>query len=221
MHPIIKDSLRLVVLFIGLLLLTRLMGWFDLSDIKRWFELLQHQPVESLIALVIALLLADLLFSIPTVWVALFAGYFLGFQVGFGAVFLGLITAAFCAYEASRGMGLQLFSRLGLSAGEQAKVQDDFLSYGSLMLLLSRSAPMLPEITYCLAGAAKMPRLKFTLFFCLGHIPYALLTTYAGSRSNLEAPYPALAALLLLYLGLWGAAFVLKRKHKTVHSDLT
>ena len=212
MHPIIKASLRLVVFFIGLLLLTRLMGWFDLSDIKHWFELLQHQPAESLIALVIALLLADLFFSIPTVWVALFAGYFLGFQIAFSAVFLGLITAAFCAYEASRGMGLQLLSRLGLSAGEQAKVQDDFLSYGSLMLLLSRSAPMLPEITYCLAGAAKMPRLKFMLFFCLGHIPYALLTTYAGSHSNLTAPYPALAALLFLYTLLWSSAYLLKRR---------
>ncbi len=219
MHPIIKVSLRLAVLFIGLLLLTRLMGWFDLSDIKRWFELLQHQPAESLIALVVALLLADLLFSIPTVWVALFAGYFLGFQIAFGAVFLGLITAAFCAYEASRRMGLQLFSRLGLSHDEQAKVQDDFLQYGTLMLLLSRSAPMLPEITYCLAGAAKMPRLKFMVFFCLGHIPYALLTTYAGSHSNLTAPYPALAALLFLYTLLWSAAFVLKRKHQAIHSD--
>lgn len=212
MHPIIKACLRLVVFFIGLLLLTRLMGWFDLSDIKHWFELLQHQPAESLIALVIALLLADLFFSIPTVWVALFAGYFLGFQIAFGAVFLGLITAAFCAYEASRGMGLQLLSHLGLSEGEQAKVQNDFLNYGSLMLLLSRSAPMLPEITYCLAGAAKMPRLKFMLFFCLGHIPYALLTTYAGSHSNLTAPYPALAALLFLYTLLWSSAYLLKRR---------
>lgn len=212
MHPIIKISLRLVVLFIGLLLLTRLMGWFDLSDIKRWFELLQHQPAESLIVLVIALLIADLLFSIPTVWVALFAGYFLGFQIAFGAVFMGLITAAFCAYELSRRMGLQLFSRLGLSHDEQVKTQDDFLKYGSLMLLLSRSAPMLPEITYCLAGAAKMPRLKFMLFFCLGHIPYVLLTTYAGSHSNLTAPYPALAALLILYAGLWSATYLLKRR---------
>ena len=221
MHPIIKACLRLVVFFIGLLLLTRLMGWFDLRDIKHWFELLQHQPAESLIALIVALLIADLLFSIPTVWVALFAGYFLGFQLGFTAVFAGLSVAAMLAYELSRYWGLQLLSRLGLSDSELAQVHEDFSRYGSLMLLLSRSAPMLPEITYCLAGAAKMPRLKFMLFFCLGHIPYALLTTYAGSRSNLEAPYPALAALLLLYVGLWGAAFVLKRKYKTVHSDLT
>ena len=216
MHPIIKISLRLVVLFIGLLLLTRLMGWFDLGDIKYWFELLQHQPAESLIALVIALLLADLLFSIPTVWVALFAGYFLGFHVGFTAVFAGLSVAAILAYELSRYSGLQLLSKLGLSGDEQSKVQDDFLHYGSLMLLLSRSAPMLPEITYCLAGAANMPRLKFLLFFSLGHIPYALLTTYAGSRSHLEAPYPALIAILVLYTLLWGAAYRLKRHHVTV-----
>ena len=212
MHSIIKVSLRLATLFIGLLLLTRLMGWFDLSDIKRWFELLQHQPTESLIALIIALLVADLLFSIPTVWVALFAGYFLGFQLGFTAVFSGLSVAAILAYELSRGCGLQLLSRLGLSTSELAQVHEDFSKYGSLMLLLSRSAPMLPEITYCLAGAARMPRFKFMLFFCLGHIPYALLTTYAGSQSNLTAPYPAMAALLFLYTLLWSAAYLLKRR---------
>ena len=220
MHPIIKVSLRLVVLFIGLLLLTRLMGWFDLGDIKHWFEQLQHQRAESLIALIIALLVADLLFSIPTVWVALFAGYFLGFQLGFTAVFAGLSVAAILAYELSRYWGLRLLSRLGLSDSELAQVQEDFSKYGSLMLLLSRSAPMLPEITYCLAGAAKMPRLKFMVFFCLGHIPYALLTTYAGSHSNLTAPYPALASMLLLYAGLWSAAIILKRKHQTVASDV-
>ena len=218
MHPIVKVSFRLAVLFIGLLLLTRLMGWFDLSDIKRWFELLQHQPAESLIALVIALLLADLLFSIPTVWVALFAGYFLGFQVGLGAVFAGLGIAALIGYELSRHWGHHLLALLGLSSNEHSKLYEDFSNYGSLMLLLSRSAPMLPEITYCLAGTSRMPRLKFMLFFCLGHIPYALLTTYAGSHSNLTAPYPALAALLFLYTLLWSAAFVLKRKHQTARS---
>lgn len=218
MHPIIKVSLRLVALFIGLLLLTRLLGWFDLGDIKHWFELLQDRPAESLIALIIALLIADLLFSIPTVWVALFAGYFLGFQLGFTAVFAGLSAAAILAYELSRCWGLQLLSRLRLSDRELAQVGEDFARYGSLMLLLSRSAPMLPEITYCLAGAAKTPRLKFMLFFCLGHIPYALLTTYAGSRSNLTAPYPALAALLLLYALLWTGAFALKRKHQAKRS---
>jgi uncharacterized membrane protein YdjX (TVP38/TMEM64 family) len=215
MHPIIKVSLRLVAIFITLLLVTRLAGWFDLNDIRAWFEQTSALKPEVLVTLVIALLVADLLFSIPTVWVALFAGYFLGFQLGFTAVFAGLCVAAILAYELSRYWGLQLFLKLGLSDSELTQLREDFFKYGSLMLLLSRSAPMLPEITYCLAGAAKIPRLKFIAFFCLGHFPYALLTTYAGSRSNLTAPYPALAALLFLYALLWSAAYLLKRRVQT------
>jgi uncharacterized membrane protein YdjX (TVP38/TMEM64 family) len=97
---------------------------------------------------------------------------------------------------------------------ERRRLHDDFLEYGALMILLSRSAPMLPEISYCLAGLSKMPRARFMLYFFMGHVPYALITTYAGSQSALDTPYPALAGLLAIYAILWSGAWYLRNRVK-------
>ena len=212
MHPILKIALKLAVFFLTLLLVTRLLGWFTLDQIELWFTEAQNQPISWLVSIVVGLMLLDLLFSVPTIWVSIFAGFFLGFGAGFTAVLCGLTLAALCAYEISTRWGEPLLNRLMPVSQERRRLHDDFLEYGTLMILLSRSAPMLPEISYCLAGLSQMPRAKFMLYFFMGHVPYALITTYAGSQSALDTPYPALAGLLTIYTILWSSAWYLRHR---------
>lgn len=212
MHPILKIALKLAVFFLALLLITRLFGWFTLDQIEIWFTDAQNQPIAWLVSIVIGLMLLDLLFSIPTIWVSIFAGFFLGFGTGFTTVLCGLTLAAICAYELGTRWGEHLLDKLITSPEERRRLHDDFLEYGPLMILLSRSAPMLPEISYCIAGLSKMPRARFMLFFLIGHIPYALITTYAGSQSALDTPYPAIVGLLTIYAILWSGAWYLRHR---------
>ncbi len=77
------------------------------------------------------------------------------------------------------------------------------------MILLARAAPIVPEVTACMAGATKMPVLRYLLFFTLSTLPYVLIAAYAGSISSVESPQPAIYAALFLYgvLGMGWYAF--------------
>jgi hypothetical protein len=77
------------------------------------------------------------------------------------------------------------------------------------------------EVSYCLAGAPRMgtPRMpitKFITMFLLGTIPYALITTHAGSVSTVDRPTPAMVTTIVLSLFLWGGWF-LSVRYKTVN----
>jgi uncharacterized membrane protein YdjX (TVP38/TMEM64 family) len=220
MHPILRISLILVAVFLSLLLLSRAFGVLSLDQIQSWLNWAHAQDPLILASIIIGLLLLDLVFSIPTLTVALLAGYFLGFSQGAGVLLLGLGSAALLAYYTSRwrgGFALQLL----LEQSEQERLRQDFQSHGSLMILLARSAPMLPEISYCLAGVSGMPLHKLMFWFLCGHIPYCLLLAYAGSQSQLSEPYPALAAVFLLYGLLWLSAWHLRRKSIKVQQPLS
>lgn len=220
MHPILRISLILVAVFLSLLLLSRALGFFSLDQIQSWLNWAHAQDPLVLASIIIALLLLDLVFSIPTLTLALLAGYFLGFSHGAAVLLLGLGSAALVAYYTSRWRGDSALKLL-LEQSEQERLRQDFQNHGSLMILLARSAPMLPEISYCLAGVSGMPVHKLMFWFLCGHIPYCLLLAYAGSQSQLSEPYPALAAVFSLYGLLWFSAWHLRRKRIKVQQPLS
>ena len=61
-----------------------------------------------------------------------------------------------------------------------------FQTLGPLSLLLCRAAPMLPEITSCLAGTTRMPFWKYVLYYALGSLPYSAIAVYSGSISTVD-----------------------------------
>lgn len=80
------------------------------------------------------------------------------------------------------------------------------------MILLARAAPILPEVTACMAGVNCMPLARFALFWAVGTLPYVGIATYAGSVSSLDNPMPAIYAALGLYGVMWIGWFVYRRK---------
>ena len=79
------------------------------------------------------------------------------------------------------------------------------------MILLARAAPILPEVTACMAGMTRMKLTRFTLFWTIGTLPYMGIAAYAGSVSTLEDPMPTIYAALGLYGVMWVGWFVYRK----------
>ena len=83
-----------------------------------------------------------------------------------------------------------------------------------MMIILARAAPMVPEVTSCMAGVTGMPLLRFLKFFMIGNLPYVLIASYAGSISSLNSPMPAIYTTLGLYVVLWTGWYLFQRSKR-------
>ena len=65
-------------------------------------------------------------------------------------------AAAFSGYFISRLWGERPIALLVRDANEWQNMTDSFQRNGPAMMVLSRAAPIVPEITACIAGATRM-----------------------------------------------------------------
>ncbi len=143
------------------------------------------------------------------------AGFFLGFAPGVAASFAGVLCAAMGGYFLSRKWGEPILRFLVKEEAEREELNRAFQQSGPVMIMLSRAAPMLPEVTACMAGATRMSLQKYLVFFLLGTLPYVTIAAYAGSISSLDSPRPAIFAALFLYGVLWLGWYAFRRSRKT------
>lgn len=97
---------------------------------------------------------------------------------------------------------------------ERDELKAAFQRSGPVMIMLSRAAPIVPEVTACMAGATQMPLGHYLIFFLIGTFPYIAIAAYAGSISSVDSPQPAIYAALLLYAVLWLGWFLFRRSAK-------
>jgi len=168
---------------------------------------------------VIALLAADVLLPIPSSFVAAGSVSLLGAVQGGASVFLGMTLAAWLGYALGHWGGQPLAARM---AGERELLRARMLMdrHGSWLLLLCRGVPVLAEASTLLAGATRVPLLRFALVTALGNaglsLAYALIGVLRlAGTSALLAPFvfgmavPGLG-LLLVRRG-WGFNHELRR----------
>ena len=203
MNLLIKTVLILAGIFFSTFLIIKFTGVLTVEDIKTWFETIKSKPSYMVGFLVILLLFADLFIAVPTMTIIILAGYFLGFEMGALYAFLGLLLASFTGYGLSWVYGEKILNRLSKDKEQKEQMKTLFREHGMIMLILSRAAPMITEISCCLAGTCKMPFYRFLLGWSLGTIPYLLIVSYAGSISDLSNPKPALFAGIGVALVLW------------------
>jgi uncharacterized membrane protein YdjX (TVP38/TMEM64 family) len=215
MKDLIKIMLVLAALFASTFIMLKLSGLLTLDDIKAMLNAARAVHPLYLASIVILLLFADLVIAVPTMTVSIMAGLFLGWPLGAAATISGLLLAGVCGYIISRIYGNGLLQRIYKDKKRLAEINDTFSRYGPVVLIVCRAMPILPEVSCCLAGATRMPFAKFIAMFLLGTIPYALITTYAGSVSTLEKPTPAIFTAIVLSLFLWVGWFLIG-KHKAV-----
>ena len=217
MKPLVKVMLILAALFALTFIVARLTGILTVDRVKQGLETAAQVDPIWLAGTVLLLLFLDLFVAVPTLTITLLAGFFLGFPMGAVTAFTGMSFAAFSGYGICRLWGERPILYLVKNETDRRAMREAFQQNGPVMILLARAAPIVPEVTACMAGVTGMPILRYALFFGLGTLPYVLIAAYAGSISSIESPQPAIYAALALYLVLWVGWYIFRRSTRNKH----
>lgn len=214
MKQLLKAGLWLVGIFLTLFLVMQGTGWLTQEEIEAWLRSAHDMPKVWIGVIIVLVLVADILLAVPGLVVVSLAGYFLGPFWGAFCGSLGLTLAGVVGYCLCRVFGDAMLHKL---FDKQEMIDDmraSFQKHGALALMLSRAAPMLPEVTSCLAGASKMPFAKFLISFGTSCTLYSIAVAYAGSLSSEDNVTPAIIAYFCIMLVLWSSWFAFTRKKK-------
>ncbi len=215
MKALIKFVILLGAFFTFTLLLFKVLGVLSVEDIRYWLE--QAMTVSPWIVglIIVALMLIDLFIAIPTLSLTILSGFFLGLELGVFYSTLGMLGAGTMGYVISRFHGEKLLKFVSKDQEQIEEMRRLFTRFGPFSLMLCRAAPMLPEVTSCLAGVTKMPYWKYILFYSIGTIPYSIIAAYSGSVSTIDNPSPAIFTFIGIFGGLslvWAGFLYLNKK---------
>ena len=216
MKALIKFVLLLGAFFTFTLVVFKLLGILSTEDIKTWLEYATTLSPALVGIIIVSLMMIDLFIAIPTLSLTILSGFFLGMELGVFYSCLGMLSAGTIGYVISRFHGDKLLRFVSKDDDQISEMKYLFNTFGPFSLMLCRAAPMLPEVTSCLAGVTKMPFWKYILFYAVGTIPYAFIAAYSGSISTASDPGPAIFTFIGLFGGLsliW-ALFLYLNKHK-------
>lgn len=211
MHPLLKLVLILFVGFAATFLIIKGSTGLTFDDVEQWLRDANNIAPQYVVLLVVALLVADLLVSVPTLTITMLSGYLLGRELGAFAALTGLYAAGCLGFALSRLLGQRLLVLLLKDDSKREEAVKSFEKHGFGMIILARAVPILPEVTACLAGATGMPFGRFLMAWSLNSVPYVLVATFAGSVSTLDAPQPALFTALGISGTLWVSWFFFRR----------
>ncbi|MEX0608219.1 MAG: VTT domain-containing protein [Balneolaceae bacterium] len=202
MKALIKFVVILGAFFTCTLLVFKLFDVLSVDEIKLWLSQAQQLSVWAIGSLIIFLLVIDLFIAVPTLSLTIFSGFFLGMEYGLLFSTIGMLLAGSMGYLLSKYKGERILNFVSKDQQQIQEMTTLFKTYGPISLILCRAAPMLPEVTSCLAGITKMPYLRYLLFYVIGTLPYAIIAVYAGSVSTVDNPQPALYTFIGLFGGL-------------------
>lgn len=203
MKPLLLLGGGLAALFASTFLILALFGGFGTDEARRLVEAVLRVDKAWVAALVIVLLFADLFVAMPTLTLCILSGFYLGPWFGGVSASAGMLLAGISGYGLSRRFGTRLLRRVCRDERKLAETMELFAQRGPMVILLCRAAPILPEVSSCLAGATRMPFWRYLSRFGLATIPYAIVAARAGSSSSLDDPRPAILAVLGISLSLW------------------
>lgn len=203
MKPLFKIMFTLGLFFTIVMVILNLTGLLTIDKIKLWMETAQSISPAYVAAIVVMLLFADLVMAVPSLTITILAGFFLGPIAGTSAAVSGMMLAGLSGYGLSRYKGDVVVHFLIKEEAERQKARQAFLDHGVLIILLARAAPVIPEVSACMAGLTRMPFTRFLGAWCLSSIPYATVAAYAGSISSLANPMPSILAAIFLSGTSW------------------
>lgn len=202
MKALIKFVILLGAFFTFTLLVFKTLGILSVDDIRFWLERAMHISPWVVGLIIVALMLVDLFIAIPTLSLTILSGFFLGLELGVFYSSLGMLGAGTMGYVISRFHGEKLLRFVSKDQNQINEMRHLFTTFGPVSLLLCRAAPMLPEVTSCLAGVTRMPYWKYLLFYTIGTVPYSIIAAYSGSVSTIDDPSPAIITFIAIFGGL-------------------
>lgn len=195
--------LTLGLFFTLVMVILNLTDLLTVDKIRLWMETAQTLSPIYVAAIIVLLLFADLVMAVPSLTITILAGYFLGPLAGTMAAVSGMMLAGLSGYSLSRYKGERLVRFLIKDDADRQQAKQTFLDHGIIIILLSRAAPVIPEVSACMAGLTRMPFKRFLGAWSLSSIPYAAIAAYAGSVSSLSNPMPAILAAIFLSSAFW------------------
>ncbi len=149
----------------------------------------------------IGLLVADLVLPVPSTGVMSAAGFVYGGLVGGAISAVGSYLAGMAAYGVSRLLGQKAAARLA-SAEDLTGNESLFQRHGPWLIALSRALPLLPEVSCCLAGLARMRFATFALSLACGCIPVGFAFAAIGAAGQ-DSPALAIGLSIAVPAVLW------------------
>jgi len=211
---LILVALALITILASLSVLIHTTGLLTFGDIEAALIAASEINPVLLALVVIVLLGSDLFIAVPTLTVTILSGYFLGPLIGSLSAATGMIMAGLMGYTICWFHGPRLLMKIYKDPEKLQEMREVFAEHGTMVLLICRAVPILPEVCCCLAGANRMAFGKFLTFFSIGTLPYAFIAGYAGSLSSLSDPKPAIYTAIAISFLLWLAWFILLRRNK-------
>ncbi|GAB5482606.1 MAG: hypothetical protein Pars92KO_23630 [Parasphingorhabdus sp.] len=211
MKTMLRVMLTIAAVFASTFVLGRVLGMLTEDNVRDWLEIASTLSALTVIAVVVSLLAIDLFVAVPTLTVVILGSYFLGFEMGFAAAMAGSAIAAFGGYAICHRWGEGALAKVIRDEEQRAEMRNAFTAHGPGMIVLSRAAPILPEVTACMAGMTRMSLMRFAMFWLVGTLPYMGIASYAGSVSTLDDPRPAIFAALGLYAVMWTGWFIYRK----------
>lgn len=212
MKDLLTLGLGLALLFVSLFIAMRLFGLLPEEEVRAYLIAAHSIHPAWFAAIVIGLLWFDLIVAVPTMATVLLSGYFLGPVLGSAASIAGLFIMGLTGYGLGQQYGERLLTRLFKKDEERiGSIRKSFARNDLLVLFVCQAIPILPELSCCLAGIAKMPFRRFLFGYGVGVIPFASIAGYAGSISTTSDPSPAIIAAAGMSAGLMIAWMLVQR----------
>jgi uncharacterized membrane protein YdjX (TVP38/TMEM64 family) len=211
-----KDLLRLAAvlaaLFASTFFLFERSGLVTEERLRAAFEWLDALHPMWLAGAVMVALLLDLFIAIPTMTTILIAGFLMGPLWGGLAASVGLMVLGCTGYIIGRRFGRPALGRFYRDEARLAGIEAAFARNDLLVLFCCQALPILPELSCCLAGIARMSVGRFLFGYAVGVVPYAFIVAAGGAASSADDLRPAILTAIGVSLTLLLAWTLLRRR---------
>lgn len=150
----------------------------------------------------VGLLLADVLFPVPSSFVMTAHGRLFGPVLGTLLSLAGSIGLTMLSYSIGRAGG-RWMTRVAPEA-ERDRVERVLGRWGVALIIMTRPLPLLAESVAVMAGASKMPAWKVLLAGIVGSLPAAVFYAIAGSQAqDAVSSTVVIVIVCVVAAGLW------------------
>lgn len=212
MKGLLKVALALALAFASTALIVKATGLVSERSALAFIETAREINPLYLGVGVILLLAIDLLIAVPTMTTILIAGYAMGPLLGGASAATGLMLLGLGGYGMGRRFGRSILARLFKDGEKLAEIERAFAKNDLLTLFACQALPILPELSCTIAGITRMRFRRFLFGYSVGVIPFAFIVAWAGSKSTLSNPAPAIYAAITVSVGLLLAWTLIRRR---------
>jgi uncharacterized membrane protein YdjX (TVP38/TMEM64 family) len=212
MKDLLRLSAVLAVVFASTFFLFERSGLVTEERLRAAFAWLDALHPLWLAGAVVGALLLDLFIAIPTMTTILIAGFLMGPLWGGLAASVGLMVLGCVGYVLGRRFGRPALRRLYRDDARLAGIEAAFARNDLLVLVCCQALPILPELSCCLAGIARMRPARFLFGYAVGVMPYAFILAAGGAASATDDLRPAIMSAIGMSATLLIAWTVLRRR---------